>query len=305
MSQRNLKVSQKALVQACKNLKIPYQILHKNGIIVKVELNPPLFFLHHYKAFNREDIVRISNDKDLQYTLLNKHLQIPPWKSYLDPHCNPKYQDIARFNSIKAISQEIRKHFNFPVIVKRNKGSQGNNVFICKNIREIRTALRTIYDKKSRNYDYIAIAQKYVSIKSEFRVIGYKGDLLLNYMKDNKNAEFQGNISPLHWKGASAKLITDEILNQKIEKFIKPIFDALPIKFTGLDIAQDDSGNFWLIEINNSPGLAYFAKDNGIEHIVKMYEFILSDLRKEQGNYEERPSCKSSTAQKSQEASQS
>ncbi|MBD3329889.1 alpha-L-glutamate ligase [Candidatus Dojkabacteria bacterium] len=291
MKEENLKVSQKALIQACKNLGVKYSLIHRDKILVKVELDPPLFFLHHYKAFNREDLVRISNDKDLQYSLLADRINIPDWKSYLDPNCNPKFRHIAEFNSIKKIADDISENFNFPIVVKRNKGSQGNHVFLCKDLQYIRKSLRKIFDTRSKHYDYIAIAQDFITIKSEYRVIGYKGNVLLNYEKDNKDADYQGNLSPLHWKGAKARLISDESLNKRIQDFIKPVFQVLPINFSGFDIAVDSDDKFWLIEINNSPGLSYFEKDNGVNEIVKMYEFILQDLINDQNERRSEENC--------------
>ncbi len=271
-----LKISQIALLKACDNLKISYEIIHKHNIAIKVNLNPPFFFIHHFKPFDREDVTKICNDKDLSYTILKSHINLPKWSSFLDPNCKLKYQSLSRFSDYTEILRYIIKEFKLPVIIKRNFGSAGNKVFKCKNSREIKNALLNIYDRNDR-YDYISLAQQYIEPQHEYRVIMYKGKNLLTYEKDTSQAIFKKNLSPLHWKNAKAIEIKNEKLNHQLENFLKPIYTQFNFNFIGADVIIDKDNNMWLIEINKSPGLKIFIQHNGLKPIVSMFETILKD----------------------------
>ncbi len=277
-----LKISQLALIKACKELNIQYEIIHKHQILVKVTLpnKTNLFFTHHYKAFNREDIVKICKDKDLSYTILAPHIKVPKWKSYLAPNLNEKYLPLLDFPTRKAIANDIEKNFKYPVVLKRNFGSQGHNVYLCNNRADILSALRRIFSRSRKfgAFDYIAIAQEYIKIKKEYRVIAYKRKLMFAYEKNIDDAVFVGNLSPLHWENAKGVLVQDANILEKLEAFSQGVFNAIPINFVGLDIAIDENGEFFIIEINNSPGMGIGAGSFGMDPIVRMFKYILKDL---------------------------
>jgi carbamoylphosphate synthase large subunit len=273
-------VSQKALIKACNKLDLPYEIIHRDNIAIKLTINNQrLLFIHHHKPFNRADTQRISKDKDLSYHLLHKVVDIPRWIPYLDPGVDEKYFDYLRFFNNTEIVNNIEENLSYPFIIKRNMGSMGSNVFEVKNREEALDALDRIFDKESSQYDYVALAQEKIQIEQEYRVIMYKGKALLAYLKDISSAEFEGNLSPLHWKESSAIKIDNQELISKFEKFSNPIFKELDIVYTGLDIAIDTSGKMWLIELNGSPAVKQYTDDNGDRAVVEMYEYILQDLR--------------------------
>ena len=277
-----LKISQLALIKACKELNIQYEIIHKHQILVKVTLpnKTNRFFTHHYKAFNREDIVKICKDKDLSYTVLAPHIKVPKWKSYLAPNLNEKYLPLLEFPTRKTIANDIENNFKYPVVLKRNFGSQGHNVYLCNNRADILSALRRIFSRSRKfgAFDYIAIAQEYIKIKKEYRVIAYKRKLMFAYEKNIDDAIFVGNLSPLHWENAKGVLVQDTNMLEKLEAFSQGVFDAIPINFVGLDIAIDENGEFFIIEINNSPGMGIGAGSFGMDPIVRMFKYILKDL---------------------------
>lgn len=282
-----LKISQEALIEACKQLKIKYEIAHKHQITVKLFLGPKdentLFFTHHYKPFNREDMSKICKDKDLSYTLLNEYIKVPKWKSYLAPNLNEKYTNLLEYKTKKEIATDIEMNFSYPVIIKRNFGSQGHNVFLCTNRSQIIKALSKIYSRSHKfgAFDYLAVAQQYIKIKKEYRVIAYKRKLLFAYEKNIDQATFTGNLSPLHWENSIGILVEDKDSLQKLENFMQGVFAALPINFVGLDIAIDENGQYYIIEINNSPGMGIGASSFGMKPIIDMFKYILTDLSRE------------------------
>ena len=70
--------------------------------------------------------------------------------------------------------------------------------------------------------------------------------------------------------------------NCTIQDFIQPMYDVIPAIYLGIDVAIDDKGKFYIIEINKAPGLEMFVRDNGLEPIVEMQKYIINDQQNEQ-----------------------
>ncbi|VXD22301.1 RimK domain protein ATP-grasp [Planktothrix serta PCC 8927] len=272
------------LLQACHNLNIAYEILHDHENLVKIKLNKNYYFCNYSTPFVDQSVFKILKDKEYTYSILKEKIKIPKTSGFLSPFCDEKYQEYLKFKTIPEIAQEIKRIFKFSVIVKRNSGSSGHNVFLCKSFEEIETALTTIFNIHDKNYDYIAIAQEYIVIKREYRAIFLNRKLILLYEKDISQAIFTGNLSPLHWEGAQAKYIDNCQIISEIETFCQPIFQELNLDYTGLDIAVDEHGQYWFIEANSHPNYDIFTRDNGSELAIQVFEKMLTFLASKAGN---------------------
>jgi glutathione synthase/RimK-type ligase-like ATP-grasp enzyme len=277
-----------AVAEACRQLNIPFQFLDKNQNFIAVQLAKPYYFINFTSPFGRHDIAKICRDKDFCHQLLQDTIRMPDTKGWLDPFCRQEYQHYAAQGSYEAIATEIEDQFALPVIVKRNQGSRGSNVFRCESRQHILTALQQIYNQDTKSYDFVALAQEYIPFVSEYRVIVFFEEILLVYKKDIGGAHFTGNLSPLHWENAKAIPMTKAPFIEKIRKFIQPIFSKLELELAGLDILEDTHGNLWLLEINSQPDFGIFARDNGLEPVVEIYKKMILRL-KNQENSEARP----------------
>jgi glutathione synthase/RimK-type ligase-like ATP-grasp enzyme len=210
-------------------------------------------------------------DKDFTYKLLKDLVKIPSSIAYLDPNVKEKNKKYLKLKNIQDILNNIQQNFTLPLIIKRNRGCEGNNVFLCKTPEEISEKLEIIFNQNSKNYDYIALAQEFIQIEREFRVVVVYNQIELIYEKDNHNADFVGNLSPLHYENSKAVIIQDSDLKDRITKFINPILTKLDLNFVGLDITLDKNGELFLIELNSNPGFKHFVDDNGEGEIVKLY----------------------------------
>jgi hypothetical protein len=269
----------KCLVQACDELNIPYQYLDENQNFISVKFDRPYYFVNFTTPFGRQDIVKICRDKDFTYQVIKDIIRTPRTKGYLDPFCRPEYQKYATIPSYEQIVDDILKEFHFPVIIKRNQGTRGRHVYLCQHQVDVEQAISRIFDKNSKNYDYVAIAQDYIPFQNEFRVVVFFDEILLVYQKDNHQAQFVGNLSPLHWKNAQAVLIEDADLIEKIRSFLKPLYSVLNLEFAGLDVLYDEHGKFWLLEINSQPDFEIFVRDNGMERVVEIFKKLLLRLK--------------------------
>lgn len=266
------------LLEACKRLKINYDILHSAQNLVCVHLDCDYYFVNYTVPIISQAIAKILIDKEYTYQLLKDSVNNPKTLAFLTPFCDERYKQYLHFDTIEKIVEEIETHFSYPAIVKRNRGTSGNNVFLCRNEKETIDALKTIFDIHSKNSDYVALAQEYIAIENEYRAVFLDRKLILLYEKDNTNATFTGNLSPLHWEGAKAKYISDRNTIAEIQNFIDPVFNKLDIGYGGFDIVRDREDRLWLIEINSHPNFKIFIRDNNEEIIIQLFIKILQRL---------------------------
>jgi glutathione synthase/RimK-type ligase-like ATP-grasp enzyme len=270
----------RAVRTACDRLGIPYHIHDTHGNFVSVDLEPVRFFVNSSVPFNNGAVDKICKDKEFTWKLLKDVVRTPRTKGYFDPFPqDPQYVGYVVEPSYDAITDSILREFSTPMIVKMNSGSLGKNVYLCTDRAEIQTAVTRIFDHHAPSSDYVVLAQEYIPSKKEYRALVFRKKIVLLYEKDISEATFTGNLSPLHYENAHARLVEDESFIRKAEVAISGIFPVLDLEFGGIDLIEDNSGELHVIELNTQPGLAYFVKDNGDEPIVRMYEGILGQLQ--------------------------
>lgn len=275
----NKLVTTNLIATACKALNLNVSFVTKNKTVLAIKLPDRI----HYIINSNLGLISSTEaylciDKAYQYEILNEVINIPPTISYLDPFS--KYSDFAPYKSHQEIENQIVNNFSFPVVIKKNTGTEGENVFACNDQDEVKKAIQAIFNLDSYLYDHVLIVQDRIDVKNEYRAIFYKNKLELLYKKDNSQSQFVGNLSPLHFTGAKAIDITDKKLFQKIEEFILPVFKKINLSYAGFDIAEDQEGKLWLIEINSVPGYAHYLANNPPDKVLNLFSKILSDLRK-------------------------
>jgi glutathione synthase/RimK-type ligase-like ATP-grasp enzyme len=264
------------LIQACRQLQLPYDIISTTENLVAVQATQLLYFASFTTPANCESLARICKDKGYTYELLKDTVNVPPTKIYLDPHCPTEYQDYAEFSSHETILRDILHIFPLPCILKRGNGSKGQHVFVCQNQEEILPAIQEVFNPQSKEYDYLLLAQNYIEKSKEYRVVIVHNQVELVYEKNIDEATFVGNVSPLHYENARSIVISDPELLQRLQTFVQPITQTIPLGFIGLDIIEDQQGTFWLIEMNSQPGFNDFVKHNGKDRVVEVYRKLLS-----------------------------
>ena len=208
--------------------------------------------------------------------ILKNLINTPKTKGYLDPNCSTEYKKYCKFNTLREIESDIKTNFKFPTIVKPNRGSGGKGVAKCNTQTELEQVLELVYNQANKDYDYIALVQEFIEIKKEYRVFCVNGAVELIYLKDNSQSTFIGNLSPLHWEGSKAVLISDLGFRNQVQSFVNPIFQKLNIFWCGLDIVIDQNNIMSLIEINTNPGLTIFLEQNDEQIVYNLYKTGLS-----------------------------
>jgi len=266
-------------IEACKQLNIPYEILHSAQNLYRIRKNNKFYYFVNYSTpLNSQAIAYIFKDKEYTYQILKEKISIPKTLSFVSPFANESHKKYLIYPTISDIVNIIKLNFSMPVIVKRNTGSAGDNVFCCKEITDVESAVTTVFNVNSKSYDYIGLAQEYIEIAKEYRAVVLYQELVLLYEKDISSAKFDGNLSPLHWDGAVAKHITDPQTFESVRDFIQPIFEEIEVNYSGLDVVVDTNGKYWLIEMNAHPNYEIFTRDNDGQIVIDIFKKMLNGL---------------------------
>ena len=278
----NPRANTRCIMKACHSLNIPYSICDEVGNWVCVRLNGKE---HHFSmgrtSFNSESIHKVARDKEYCYRWIKDYLHSPKTASYVDPNGGDSCEGYFKLKDHNEIAKDIETKFLYPFILKRNSGAEGSNVFLIKNRQTLLKGLKSIYNKRSKDYDTVALAQEFIKIKKEYRVIWFRGQVMMMYEKEI-NADNKVHLSPFKNIESKARLIekdSEEYL--KIKDFLKEgKYRLNSFEFAGVDVAIDARGRFWIIEINTMPGFNYLTRDNGDEALVKMYKRIFKRVMK-------------------------
>ncbi len=273
-------IAPQLIASACELANLKFTPVSNDGVVIKIHLPKKDHFVINFNlGLIDSSCTYLCKDKSYQIEVLKNAINFPRTKSYLDP--NSKYGSMAKLQTTELIVEDIIQNFSLPTIIKMNQGSEGQGVYLCKSREEIKKAVTTIFSHQNWEYDYVLLAQEYIKPKAEYRAIFYKNQLEILYLKDNAQSTFTGNLSPLHFSGAKALEITDQKTKEKIEKFIKPLFLEIELKYAGFDIIIDQNEKPWLIEINSAPAYAYFLQNNPAQKVIQLFCKIFTDLKNE------------------------
>ena len=270
------------LVAAAGRLGLSYVVHDPFGNLVSIDIAGPKYFANFATPLNRGSVERICRDKEFTYHVLKDRVRMPKTKGYLDPIPADMGSIAYRQHSdLAAIVSDIKERFGWPAVIKMNTGSLGRNVFLAGDEQGAEAALEAIFNKDSRDYDYVALAQEYVPHVREYRVIILKGEVVLLYEKDASEGVFTGNLSPLHHDRSVARHISDVHEIERFASLAHDIYSTLGVAYAGLDVVERSSGELVLIEVNAHPGFTFFVRDNGEEPLIAMYEKLLKELQRD------------------------
>lgn len=276
-----MQINIECLKKACEQEKIEYKIIHEAGSFIRVFKNDNYFdFIANQTPLNSQAASKVSIDKEFHYEILKNHSRMPKTVSIFYPEASKKYEKHKDVTNYIESADKVEKELSYPLVLKMNRGSRGLNVFVVNNREELIQKLKIIFNKDSKDFDYVALAQEMIQIKNEFRVVFLDNEIKLVYEKvkgKNKNSS-KINISPLHTDESRAELVVDSELINRIGEFIEPVLRESGLRYGGLDVAVDINNELVLIEINSAPSFDYFIRDNGDLKIVELYRDILKVL---------------------------
>ena len=222
--------------------------------------------------FNSEVISGVCRDKAHTYDLLAPVIRMPETTSFLDWNTDSEYKKYLNHHSETEIIADIENRFTYPLVIKPNRGALGQNVCLCNRRDQLAQALNEIFNKRSKNYDYIALAQQYISAEKEYRLVCAFGEPVLTYQRGDSSG-----FNNRYWEHrGKAMLIKDPEKVNALHEFIRPIFDVIRVGWVGFDIIKGEDGNSYLIELNSAPKFNHVIEENGQSCVIDMYEKTLS-----------------------------
>ena len=264
----------KCLIKACQDIGLDYQFLDREKNFVCIKLNgETLHFQINRTPFNSAVMAGICKDKEHAYLMFKNSIKMPNTIGFLDYTVEERYQKYLTYKSMQEIIDRIEEAFSYPFVIKKNKGSFGINVFLCHNRGQAITSINTIFNKKSNQYDYIALAQDYIPYDKEYRLICFRGEAVLAYERLSDNSKFNAR----YWETGKgrAKHETDQDIIDNLVSFVHPAFGVKGLEYIGFDILKGKDGNYYLLELNSGPKYDHFIKWNGENAVVAMYKKIL------------------------------
>ena len=261
----------RCIIQACERLRLDYRLLDRNRNLLLVADH--YYFQLSRTPFNSEVMASLCKDKEHQYDSLHHLVNIPKTQGFLDYNTTGQFQQYLRCDSRDSTVAAIEAEFDYPLVIKPNQGSLGVNVFCCRDRQAVITALETIFDRRCRDYDCVAIAQAFVHSQQEFRVVCFDGEPVLCYQRVSAQAEFGAR----YWQTADGRAVlhtTDGIARRVATEFA-PALRLPGLRYVGLDVIRSRDDQLYLIELNSAPRVDQVIKSNGEAPVVAMYQTVL------------------------------
>ncbi len=267
--------------EICKEKNIQYTLLSKDWITM-LEKDNKIRFITGYKfGINNHALGEIIDDKYALFCVL-KSKQIPVVEHnilYAKTNTKPYAQDSNQYDLVK---DYFLKH-NKKIVIKSNTGTCGVGVYLIENEDEIENILDELF-LKNFSISYCP----YYSIKSEYRVILLDNEVKLmykkirpivygdgvktikellidfnkNYFQDKleeevyskvleKNQQFQYNWKFNLSRGATANIVDDKELENRLKTLATKATTTLNIRFCSVDIIETEENEFRILEINS------------------------------------------------------
>ncbi len=196
-----------------------------------------------YRLFNGSEAIRLCDDKMLTHVALaNNGIAMP--KTILSPLRYGGGED-GKF------LEYVAKELSFPLVVKKNYGSQGSGVFLIKDIDELKSLNNKLGFEPHLFQRYIAS-----SFGHDTRIIVIDHQVIA-HMSRYSNNDFRSNMA----LGGHASV---EKLPESFEKMAILASKILNLDYCGVDIATSENGDPLLLEVNSN------AFVSSIEEISKV-----------------------------------
>ena len=213
------------------------------------------YFFNNKDIFNQLDVILI---RILKY-MDKKPLILDPIELFNDP-LSKISSYLTRLNyNIKQPNTAIlwknadiiRIYFNPPYIIKPIHGYKGHCVKEIYSINEIKPYVEKCLKESDGNEignDFLI--QEKINIKSEYRILVLNGKSLGCVRKiSNKVA-----------KNADQRACFEKDENEKIEKLAQKVAQIQKLFFAGVDIIENEDGEFYVLECNRNPQFRAFEE---------------------------------------------
>lgn len=258
---------------ACQQSALAYQPMSANGQVVQVvTATRPLFFLRNKNPFNDYVSAHLAEDKAYQYELfLQAGLTLPQTMFLFNPLADERFNRYKTHQSIETMVMAVEAEFSFPLVVKKNRSSVSQGVFLEQDGTALRARLQEICENSGYT-DNVFLIQAYVA-GPEYRIVASQDELLLAYRKDGEQC-IDGNLNPLHRPDGRAVKVEDPTLLAKMCRLTATLAKAVNLGFYAIDLIVAADG-LYILEINPNPFCYFYNRSNGREDFIGIYKKLL------------------------------
>ena len=211
-----------------------------------------------FKIFNNADAIEACDDKSLTFIKL-KDTDIPmPVTFNALLTFEPKYPDYT-------FLLQIENKIGYPMIIKKNEGSFGNEVFLVKDFNEA----ATIAEKLGPNS---FIMQEYIeSSRGKSARLQVVGGEVITSMKLTNEEDFKSNVT------GGGQMEKYEPTSEEIKIAIKAC-EKLGLDFAGVDIIWNEDDKPLLCEINSNAHFKNIFDCTGVDAADAIIKYILKKI---------------------------
>ena len=211
-----------------------------------------------FKVFNSADAIEACDDKSLTFIKL-KETDIPMPVTFNAPLTfESKYPDYT-------FLLQVENKLGYPMIIKKNEGSFGNEVFLAKDFNEA----AAIAEKLGPNS---FIMQEYIeSSKGKSARLQVVGGEVITSMKLTNEEDFKSNVT------GGGKMEKYEPTDEEKEIAIKAC-ERLGLDFAGVDIIWNEDDKPLLCEINSNAHFKNIFDCTGVDAADAIIKYILKKI---------------------------
>lgn len=210
-----------------------------------------------FKAFNSADAIEACDDKSLTFIKL-KNTDIPMPVTFNAPLCfESKYPDYT-------FLLQIENKIGYPMIIKKNEGSFGNEVFLAKDFNEAATIAESLGPNSFIMQEFIEDS------KGESARLQVVGDEVITSMKLTNEEDFKSNVT------GGGKMEKYEPTDEEKSIAFKAC-EKLGLDFAGVDIIWKENKPL-LCEINSNAHFKNIFDCTGIDVADAIIKYILKKI---------------------------
>lgn len=211
-----------------------------------------------FKVFNNADAIEACDDKSLTFIKL-KEIDISMPVTFNAPLTfDSKYPDYT-------FLLQVENKIGYPMIIKKNEGSFGNEVFLASNFNEA----VEIVDKLGPNS---FIMQEFIEpSKGKSARLQVVGDEVITAMKLINEEDFKSNVT------GGGKMEKYDPTEKEVEIALKAC-EEIGLDFAGVDIIWDKNDNPLLCEVNSNAHFKNIYDCTGIDAADAIIKYILKKI---------------------------
>ena len=211
-----------------------------------------------YRCVNSSKVIEICDDKAKTYIELLNKVAMP--KTILAPFTFNTV-GYTNFDFIK----EIEKELSYPMIVKQNKGSFGEQVYLAHNPQELVKIVNAIGHCDILFQEYVES-----SCGKDYRAYVVGGKVVAAALRCNNN-DFRSNVAI----GGSMKAVA---LPADYEQLAITACELLGADFAGVDLLIDKNGPL-ICEVNSNAHFTALSEITGVDVALCIVEYLLNLIK--------------------------